>query len=89
MRRYLVMVAVLSLAWEIAQLPLYTLWWQESPAAIAFAVAHCTAGDVIIATITLVLALLLLGDDAWPARRFGQVAAATIAFGVSYTVFSE
>jgi hypothetical protein len=46
--RYLPWLAALSLAWEIAQLPLYTLWHEAEPAYIAFAVAHCTIGDVLI-----------------------------------------
>ena len=50
LRRYLPWLAGLSLAWEIAQLPLYTIWNDGRPAYIAFAVVHCTAGDVLIAT---------------------------------------
>ena len=50
---------------------------------------HCTAGDVLIATASLVSALLLFGDHGWPETRFPQVAAATVVFGVCYTVFSE
>lgn len=37
-------MAALNLLWEIAQLPLYTIYEEGEPAAIAFAVAHCTAG---------------------------------------------
>ena len=40
--RYLPWLAGLSLAWEIAQLPLYTLWREDSLAWIAFSVVHCT-----------------------------------------------
>jgi hypothetical protein len=89
LRRYLPFVALANLAWEIVHLPLYTLWWEGSPWEIAFAVAHCTAGDVLIATASLVLALLLFGDRGWPERGFQQVAAATVVFGLGYTVFSE
>ena len=57
LRRYLVAVALLHLAWEVAQLPLYTLWWDGAAHEIAFAVVHCTVGDVLIATTSLVTAL--------------------------------
>jgi hypothetical protein len=89
LRRYLPFVAVANLAWEVAHLPLYTLWNEESPREIAFAVVHCTAGDVLIATAALVLALLLFGDHDWPETRVPQVTAATVVLGVCYTVFSE
>jgi hypothetical protein len=89
LRQYLLFVALANLAWEVVHLPLYTLWQEGSPREIAFAVAHCTAGDVLIATASLVLALLLFGDRGWPEKGFRQVAAATLVFGLGYTVFSE
>jgi hypothetical protein len=46
-------------------------------------------GDILIAMSALTLALITAGDEGWPAVRFPQVAAATLVFGVSYTVFSE
>ena len=89
LRRYLLMGAPLHLLWEVAQLPLYTLWREGTAGEIAFAVAHCTGGDVLIATMSLVLALLLCGDREWPARDFGSIVATTILFGATYTIFSE
>jgi hypothetical protein len=47
------------------------------------------AGDILIALSSLVLALFLVGDPAWPARAHRRVVALTIAFGLAYTVFSE
>ncbi len=87
--RFLPWLAALSLAWEIAQLPLYTLWAEAIPAYIAFAVAHCTVGDILIGTAALILALIVVRAHdlrAWPwARLAGLVA----LFAVGYTVFSE
>ena len=38
--RYLPWLALLSLAWEVVQLPLYTLWREATPGYVAFAVVH-------------------------------------------------
>ncbi len=49
LRRYLVASAGLHLVWEVAQLPLYTIWSTGTLKQQAFAVLHCTIGDVMIA----------------------------------------
>lgn len=87
--RYLAAFAPLSLLWEIAQLPLYTLWREAPPASIAYAVIHCTIGDVLIGILALLAALVATragGLHQWRWRRAGAVA---IAFGFAYTAFSE
>ena len=78
-----------SLVWEAAHLPLYTLWTTGTPGERAFAVLHCTAGDLLIATAVLVLALVLAGHRAWPVEGFGRVGGLTLAAGLAYTGFSE
>ncbi|WP_207791904.1 hypothetical protein [Siccirubricoccus phaeus] len=70
-------------------MPLYTLWRTGSTGEIAFAVLHCTLGDLLIAGSSLLGALVLLGAPDWPRRRFAAVAAAAIVFGLAYTVYSE
>lgn len=89
LRRYFSFMAVANLIWEVMHLPLYTIWTEGSVGELAFAVVHCTGGDVLIAGAALVLALLLAGNSGWPARGFRVVAALTVAFGVAYTIFSE
>jgi hypothetical protein len=89
LRRYFVVVAAANLAWEIAHLPLYTIWTEGSPGGIAFAVIHCTGGDLFIAGASLLGALLLLGRPRWPDEGYGMVAALTIVAGLAYTIFSE
>lgn len=87
--KFLPWLAGLSLAWEIAQLPLYTLWTEATPGYIAFSVAHCTLGDVLIGTAALLLALVLvraMALDTWPWRHIAVLAA---LLGAAYTVFSE
>lgn len=87
--RYALLVLLLNLAWEIAQLPLYTLWWNAPVRDVVFAVVHCTVGDLIIALGSLLLAVILFGNRRWPDGRFRIVTLATMAFGLGYTVFSE
>jgi hypothetical protein len=88
-RRYLAAGAVGHLVWESAQLPLYTLWTTASPGEMAWAVVHCTAGDLGIAAAALALALVACGRSRWPAERFGAVAAVAVTAGIAYTIYSE
>jgi hypothetical protein len=85
---YLIIGAIGNLVWEAIQIPLYTIWrtgtWRE----IFIAVTHCTAGDVLIATATLLLAALFAWLLGW--RPFGYPMAATAtALGIAYTILSE
>jgi len=89
LRGYLAATAALDLAWEAAQLPLYTIWKDGTSRSMALAVLHCTAGDVLLAFLVLVGALLLVGDPAWPSRRAGRVAALTLVAGLACTVLIE
>ena len=45
-------------ALEFLQLPLYTILWSEPWSRIAFALVHCTAGDLLIGASALVLAVI-------------------------------
>lgn len=87
--RFAPLLAILNVVWEITQLPLYTIWYEAGWADIAFAVVHCTAGDVLIGVFSLMLALTATGAGPLAAWRTVRVAAVTIALSVSYTVFSE
>ncbi|MES2710600.1 MAG: hypothetical protein V4653_03385 [Pseudomonadota bacterium] len=87
--RYLAAMLVMNLAWEIAQLPLYTLWRDGTVGEIGFAILHCTGGDVMIAASALALAMVLTRSWAWPVQGWGCVTVATTLVGLAYTVFSE
>lgn len=89
LRRYFAVTLLGNLLWEVLQLPLYGLWASGTWREIAFAVAHCTAGDMLIAAVSLLCALLVAGDARWPAAGFMRVAAVAVATGVGYTVLSE
>lgn len=86
LRRYLLIVTLLNACWEILQLPLYTLWTAGSNREIAFAVLHCTAGDLLIAMGCVFLSLLMAGSDEWPKKRFKAVALITIGLGAGRAV---
>lgn len=87
--RYLVVLAAGNLAWEFAQMPLYTLWSSGSMGKIAFAAVHCTGGDVLIGGTALFGAVLLFGTIALPRSGFSVAGIATVAAGLGYTVYSE
>ncbi len=89
LRVYLLISAVAHSLWEIGQMPFYTLWAEGTRAEIAFAVVHCTAGDMIIAITSLIGAIAFVGYRDWPAQRFRPVAILTLAAGISYTIYSE
>lgn len=87
--RHVAILTALNLAWEFAQMPLYTIGRDGTARAIAFAGLHCTAGDALIGGFALLAALVIGGHDGWPGRGRGRVLATTVAFGLGYTVFSE
>jgi hypothetical protein len=87
--RYLVVASAANLVWEVAQLPLYTIWTTATTGGLAFAVLHCVGGDALILLVTLSVSLLLLGDVAWPSRGYGRVVFAASLLGVSFAIFSE
>ena len=89
LRRYLLASMAGNLVWEIVQLPLYTIWKTGTSKELVVAVLHCTLGDVAIATSALVVGLVMVGSNDWPARSFRAVAIAAVLIGLGYTVYSE
>ena len=89
LRRYFTVILLGNLAWKVARLPLYALWATGPLRAKAFAVAHCTAGALLIAAASLLGALLLAGDARGPRAGFTRVAIVALGAGVGDTIFSE
>ena len=87
--RFVPALAALSLVWEVAQLPLYTLWEEGMPQQVVFAVLHCTVGDVLIGLSALLLALTATRAGPWPGWRWPELTAVATLIGVGYTGFSE
>jgi len=79
----------LHLVWEVAQLPLYTLWHDSAPAVIAWAVVHCTVGDGLIALATFAVACAWSRRVDWPWRSLSRGLPVLLLGGVAYTAFSE
>jgi hypothetical protein len=89
LRWYLGLSLAAHLAWEVLQLPLYTLWSTGTLRQQAFAVLHCTLGDVMIAGLALLLALSLVGRTEWPYAGTRRVYLASLVLGIGYTIYSE
>ena len=87
--RYLPWLAALNLVWEIAQLPLYSLWTEASFADKAFAIVHCTLGDVLIGAASLALALILGRERELATWRWRRIVVLMLLLGPGYTIFSE
>jgi len=87
--KYTGLMLGLNLIWEIAHLPLFTLWDNPDVMSKSFAVVHCTIGDGMIAVITLLIARLAIGGYHWPQGKYWQVATMALILGLIYTVFSE
>lgn len=87
--RYLPALAVLSALWEIAQLPLYTLWWEAPPTSIAYSVFHCTVGDVLIGVGSLLTALIAIRASVLRDWHWILVNTVAVIFGLVFTAFSE
>lgn len=89
LRAWVLMSLALHLAWEIAQLPFYTLWREGTPTFIAWAVVHCTVGDGLIAVGTYLAAAASARSVYWPWLAPGRGLAVLWASGLAWTAFSE
>lgn len=87
--QWAVLALGLHLLWEIGQLPFYTLWAETDAWRIALYVAHCTLGDVLIATLAYLAVALTWRRVDWPRQRPWSGGAMLLALGLGYTVFSE
>jgi hypothetical protein len=85
---YIGLAAIGHFFWEAGQLPLYTLWRTGRPREIVTALIHCTAGDILITTVTLAAAAALARLFRW--RAFGwRMVFTAIMLGAAYTILSE
>jgi hypothetical protein len=80
---------VLNLAWEIAHVRLYTIWETADGAGVAWAVLHCSLGDVVIAFAMFALASIALRSANWPVSRPWAGGAIVMSGAMAYTAWSE
>jgi hypothetical protein len=79
----------LNLTWEIAHVRLYTLWTSADGLSVAWALFHCTLGDVAIALAMFALAAVMLGRKDWPVFRPWAGGAIVVIGALAYTAWSE
>ena len=89
LRLYVFAGAAFNLAWEFAQLPLYTAWSTAGIGELMFDVLHCTVGDTMIASLSLFTAIVVAGSVERPKTPFTAINMLTVLFGLGYTIYSE
>src|SRR5260370_28110093 len=89
LRTYLGACAILLFVWEVLQLPLYSIWRTGTFSEIAFAILHCTAGDLMIASLSLLIALLIFWNFAWPSESFFAVTVTTLGIAIGSTLYTD
>lgn len=88
-RTYVLVIAVASVLWESAQMPLYTLWRTGTPEELVVDVLKCTVANILIATASLAVGLLVSGRmTRWARASVGTLIVTCLA-GVGYTIYSE
>jgi hypothetical protein len=80
---------VLNLAWEIAQVRLYTIWAEADRLSVAWALLHCSLGDVAIALAMFALAGMVLRRVEWPASRPWTGGVIVVLGAMAFTAWSE
>lgn len=79
----------LNLTWEIAQVRLYTIWAAADGMSVAWALLHCTLGDVVIALVMFALAGVVLWRADWPASHPWTGGAIVVIGAMAFTAWSE
>lgn len=75
--------------WEIAHLPLYTLWDDPDTVRIVRYVLHCLAGDVLIAVGVYLLVAIVFRELDWLRRRPWPAGTLAVVLGLGFTAWSE
>lgn len=80
---------VLNLTWEVAHVRLYAIWAAADGMEIAWALLHCTLGDVLIALVMFALAGIVLWRVDWPVSRPWTGGIIVVIGAMAFTVWSE
>lgn len=85
----LILAIPIQLLWEIAQLPLFTIWHESDWSYILYALIHCTIGDLLILLIAFWLVSLLNKSRFWfSSPSLLNITLFTLS-GLGYTIYSE
>jgi len=79
----------LNLIWEIAHVRLYTIWAKEDGMSLAWALLHCSLGDVLIALAMFALAGIVLWRADWPTARPWAGGVIVVIGAMVFTAWSE
>ena len=82
----------LNLTWEVAHVRLYAIWasaQEPRGTSIAWALLHCTLGDVLIALAMFALAGVVLRSAEWPALRPWAGGTIFVIGATAFTAWSE
>ena len=80
---------VLNLAWEVAHVRLYTIWAAGDGMSIAWALLHCSLGDVVTALAMFALAGIVLQRADWPTSHAWTGGAIVVVGAIVFTAWSE
>lgn len=86
--RWLGWMFALNLAWEIAQISLYTLPPAPFRFYTAYSIAHCLIGDMLIASAVYLGTALVVGWR-WPTDALVRGLSVLLPLAVGYTAYSE
>jgi hypothetical protein len=78
----------LNVVWEIVQVPLYTLPPAPFPYYTIYSIAHCSIGDILIASAVYLGAALAAGWR-WPIDAPWRGLCVLLPLAVAYTAYSE
>ena len=80
---------ILNLAWEIVHVRLYTIWAAADGMSVAWALLHCSLGDVAIALAMFALAGIVLWRADWPASRPWTGGVIVVIGAMAFAAWSE
>jgi hypothetical protein len=83
------LMLALNLVWEVVQLPLYAFPTGTTGVDIAYAVAHCTLGDGVIASVSFLIAAVATRATDWPIPRPKTGLLFALASGAVWTIWAE
>lgn len=86
---WILITLTFHLAWEIFQLPFYTLWDNGNYQTMTDAVLHCTIGDGLISMVVWFIVGLVRRNAGWLLTDLSHGGIIAVALGLAFTAWSE